>query len=958
MAVVNYRRLLDLLTDPLIVIDELGEIVYSNATAAESFGWDRDELEGQHSSLIFPNGVGSTGLTARKDANAESPSSVDEIATMVAALRRGGEEFDIEVRRKRLPGIGEHEADLIAVILGRSGPVHFDDPDSKPSLVRGLRATAESIAQSGARRDRESWLDLVADTLVRDFGAARARIWIRSDKAKETFDLAAVAGPAEEPCDQTGVIGTTRLSWTRERLDDLVQWGSIQVRDLSSDLSVHPDWIKAHRIVSIFALPLLASGELVGILELAVRQELSDDISTALSAFGAIVAASLSDMEHRELAQAARLEAEMRHQTLRAILEVLPVGVIVVEAPSGQTTLVNTAAVEISIGNRSLEGLTSLEDIDKAVPIYHLDGRRCALKDRPLYRTMHRGELVRETLLCHDPDGRDLLLDVATAPFPGPPAGAVSVYRDVTEEHRLRTELAERAAQFKALLDHLPVGVAYFDDKRTCRAANGPARKLMGRTRSSLQGVMADELFAGKPELITGLTRSLLDHIPHIETSIPWTEEAGSVGIRYLDWRFEPLPVIPNRSAGALALVVDVTERKLAADELRRAAEAAEQASYYKTRFLTAVSHDLRTPVNALSLQSEWLGVVADRQHDPDPDLRPLAADFRKATSNLIELVNDLLELTLFDSGVLEYQPTDFNLDEWLDSTLSPLRLQARSRGLSLTWHVDRPGRVIHGDRIKLARVLLNLVGNAVKFTESGGVQVNAGATSTGEFQLSVRDTGPGIPTDQIDRIFDEFAQLRNPERDRTKGTGLGLAICKRLVAGAGGHLLVESHVGLGSLFTAVYPPDHLLEAREENDGPQSAHVIPTGPTNQSSGTILIVEDDPYSRKSLLKLLERSGFRVESAVSGPQALEIVEQRPPSLILLDLMLPGMDGAEVLRQVRARADREALPVIVISGDVLSGRSTELTALDVNCILAKPIDLDELQRVIREWVQPAVR
>src|SRR6185437_15349190 len=154
--------------------------------------------------------------------------------------------------------------------------------------------------------------------------------------------------------------------------------------------------------------------------------------------------------------------------------------------------------------------------------------------------------------------------------------------------------------------------------------------------------------------------------------------------------------------------------------------------------------------------------------------------------------------------------PTSFRLDHWLSATLAPLEVMAYSKGLEFSWKVDRPGRVVDADRVKLSRVLVNLAGNAVKFTESGSVEVSAGADTDGGLVLSVRDTGPGIPDDQKDRIFDEMVQLRNPERDRTKGTGLGLAICRRLVQAVGGRLTVESRVGQGSTFTAWYPADHL----------------------------------------------------------------------------------------------------------------------------------------------------
>ncbi len=350
-----------------------------------------------------------------------------------------------------------------------------------------------------------------------------------------------------------------------------------------------------------------------------------------------------------------------------------------------------------------------------------------------------------------------------------------------------------------------------------------------------------------------------------------------------------------------------MTDRKLAADQLRQAAAQAEQASLAKSQFLSALSHDLRTPVNALNLQVEWLHRLLARPRLPQGELLSLAADIRAAATGLGELVNDLLELCVIDSGVPTYNPSEFALDGWLEAVLAPLRLSAQAKNLDFSWSVDRPGRIVHADRVKLGRVLTNLVDNALKFTEQGSVRIAAGATPDGWLALAITDTGPGIPAEDTERIFDEFAQLRNPERDRTKGTGLGLAICRRLVRVSGGTLTVESRLGAGSCFTALYPPNH-LPARRSAPAPVAAPAAappePAAvPPASARGPILLVEDDPYSRKALARLLEREGYVVVAAADGPQALDLAAPPWPALVLLDLMLPGMDGIEVLRQLRA-------------------------------------------------------
>ena len=466
---------------------------------------------------------------------------------------------------------------------------------------------------------------------------------------------------------------------------------------------------------------------------------------------------------------------------LRAILKAISIGVLLVEGPEQRLTLINSAAHRIA--GEPIRCRTYAEFVAN-YPLDRLDGRRFESSDRPLARTMSTGMPVRETLKYRRRDGLDMYLEVTTAPFPG--GGAVTTFLDVTGRIGLEQELAQHAVQLRALIDHLPVGVAYFDKMAVCRAGNNPAKRFLGRPRREIQGATADELFAAAPALRDALHRCVSDHAPHTQARVAWPDASKPGTMRYLDWEFAPLSSDPAKPRGALALITDVTERTHAEAEKQIAMEAAENASRRKTQFLSAVSHDLRTPVNALSLQAELLSRILEIRDSSDDELQLLAGDIRAASNNLIELINDLLDLTRFESGVVDYHPSNFGLDAWIASTLAPLELTARTRDLEFSWDVDQPGRVIHGDRVKLGRVLTNLVGNAVKFTEAGYVGVSAFQDKDGGFRLEVRDTGSGIPPNQIDRIFDEFSQLSNPERDRTKGTGLGLAICRRLVEGVG----------------------------------------------------------------------------------------------------------------------------------------------------------------------------
>jgi PAS domain S-box-containing protein len=912
----DIRPLLEAVADGLVLADASGRIVAANAAAERLLGWPSGALVGRELEAILPGRPPEGGDAAR-----------------VVARRFDGSEIAIEahLRRAAIGGGAVVVATLRGAGAGAAG--------GASQAHRFLRATTRAAATFGTRLDADQLAATVVEALAADFDAALACLWLMDDEAG-ALRLRAAAGPARDG--PTGHLACKDPAVPPGPVASAVRDGAVVVRrGLADDPDFDRAWAAREAIAAAAVLPLKCGGQLCGAIVYYSRQAVPEDVLDALGAFAAIVGAALNDVQMLAREQAARVESEEQRQRLQTVLDMLPVGVALVEGPEGRLTMINPAAR--AIWGEIEEGCPT-GDFDRLFPLSTMEGQPIAAEDRPLALALRRGERSRQLVRFRRGDGAEFVLDVSTAPFPGPRGGAVSTYRDVTTQLRMESERAERGAQFKALLDHLPVGVAYFDVVGVCRACNGPAHRILGRSRSEITGATADELFAQAEELRDGLLRCVRDQVPHARERVPWPDPAGGPEPRFLDWRFEPLPSDPAKPRGALALIVDVTDRTHFEAQLQRAAAAAEQASRNKTQFLSAVSHDLRTPVNALSLQAELLARVVEGRDDAEGELGQLAGDIRQAASNLIELINDLLDLTRFDSGGIEHHPTTFALDPWLEATLAPLEAMARDKGLAFSWRVDRPGRTLRADRVKLGRVLVNLAGNAVKFTERGEVEVAVGAID-GWLALAVRDTGPGIPEDQQERIFDEFAQLRNPERDRTKGTGLGLAICRRLVEAVGGRLTVESRPGRGSTFTALYPPGHLVASA----APPPAADGSAGVRAVTEAPILLVEDDPHSRKALARLLAHAGYAVADAADGPGALAALDQVRPALILLDLMLPGMDGAEVLRRIRAHPSGGDVPVVVLSGDVMGRRTSEMRAMDVAGMLAKPVDFDELLEVV---------
>ncbi|HEX8523985.1 MAG TPA: ATP-binding protein [Tepidisphaeraceae bacterium] len=393
--------------------------------------------------------------------------------------------------------------------------------------------------------------------------------------------------------------------------------------------------------------------------------------------------------------------------------------------------------------------------------------------------------------------------------------------------------------------------------------------------------------------------------------------------------------------AAQIALVVEAIDLQV---QLHQRRLQAEEASQRKTRFLAAVSHDVRTPANAINLMAELISRAA-RSGIPSTEIADMARDLQSSARLLVELVSDVLDLARFDSAALDLQPQSFQLWPVIHAEVKQLLPLAQEQNLHLQAQLSGEAIWLRTDRMKLARVLGNLIGNAIKFTATGGVKVHGAVLSDGSVEIKVIDTGIGIPAEHLNDIFDEFVQLRNPARDRSKGTGLGLAICKRLVTTLGCTLSVESTPGEGATFTVRIP--HTLRVTPPA-------VKPLDPSRAHHGRlaglrILLVEDHEMTRRATAKVLASEGATVIQAEHGRAALQILAHDFPQVLLLDLMLPDIDGSEILRKLRTQRPASLKCMLAVSGDVSPARIDEVKALGAQDLIPKPVDIDHLVNTI---------
>jgi signal transduction histidine kinase/ligand-binding sensor domain-containing protein/CheY-like chemotaxis protein len=370
-------------------------------------------------------------------------------------------------------------------------------------------------------------------------------------------------------------------------------------------------------------------------------------------------------------------------------------------------------------------------------------------------------------------------------------------------------------------------------------------------------------------------------------------------------------------------------------DEERRGREAAEAANRAKSVFLANMSHEIRTPMNAI------LGYAQILRDQPSlsAEQRRAVETIQSSGDHLLELINEVLDLSKIEAGRMELQPSDFDLRELAQGLSTLFQLRCRQKGLE--WRVELEGEhwQVRGDEGKLRQVLINLLGNAAKFTEAGQVTLAVRAAAEGRFHFAVRDTGPGIPAAEQAAIFEPFHQVAS---DHHKGgTGLGLTIARRHVELMGGQLQLESAPGKGArfFFDLALPPSQGRKtlAPEEH----YRNVVRLAPGR--AVRVLIVDDVATNREILAQLLAQVGAQVDLAEGGEQALEQARASRPDLAFMDIRMPGMDGVEVLR--RLRREHPLLPVVAISASVMEHERLYYLSAGFDDFIDKPFRTERL-------------
>jgi len=387
----------------------------------------------------------------------------------------------------------------------------------------------------------------------------------------------------------------------------------------------------------------------------------------------------------------------------------------------------------------------------------------------------------------------------------------------------------------------------------------------------------------------------------------------------------------------------DVTERKEAEAAMQAARDEAEEANRAKSTFIANMSHELRTPLSAIIGYSEMLQEELEDSGDADG----LGGDIRKIESNarhLLSLINDVLDLSKIESGKMEIFAETFDVAEMAGSVAATVQALIEKRGNTLAVNLAPDLGAMHSDVTKVRQILLNLLGNAAKFTERGSITLSAerrsGPGGKDWLAFRVSDSGIGMTEEQLAKLFQRFQQADASTTRRFGGTGLGLSITKAFSAMLGGEVDVESTPGQGSAFTVRLPVTFTAEQDMAEGDAEAEH------DDASGDLVLVIDDDPAQRDLMTRFLEREGFSARTAPDGPTGIELARALRPRAILLDVMMPGMDGWSVLSALKAIPELAKIPVVMVTFVSQRGLANSLGAADY---VLKPVEWERFRQVM---------
>ena len=558
------------------------------------------------------------------------------------------------------------------------------------------------------------------------------------------------------------------------------------------------------------------------------------------------------------------------------------------------------------------------------------------------------GQLVTgDTLILKD--GRILQRDYTPIYTNGEWAGALWKIKDITQQTKDVDKLIRREAKYRNIIEKMNLGLMEADLNERVLYANRSYCDLLGFEPDELVGTSAHLA------LLDSNSRALLHEKVRSRThGVSDTYEISLVNQRgeqkYVLVTGAPLYDDHRRIVGSIGIHLDVTEQKQLDSKLRAAKEGAEESSKAKERFLANMSHEIRTPMNAILGMSQLMAKTP-----LDGQQGSYLHAIRDSAENLLVIINDILDLSKIEAGKMTVEMVGFQLNQLLAQVAKTLYFKVEEKGLSfVTQMTPALSGVLIGDPYRIIQVLLNLAGNAIKFTERGEVSIGCELIGRQDgavvVEFRVTDTGVGIDPEYLAHVYKEFSQEDLSTSRKFGGTGLGLSICKNLVQLMGGQLEIESEKNKGttSHFQLVLP------IGGEEDLPAREHVAVTPRMRQlmRGKRVLLVEDNEYNRLLAKSFLKHANLIVTEAENGAVAVELLHDQEFDLILMDVQMPVMNGFEATQHIREELEL-VVPIVALTANAIRGESQKCLAAGMNDYLAKPFHESDLLKIVCDWL-----
>lgn len=638
----------------------------------------------------------------------------------------------------------------------------------------------------------------------------------------------------------------------------------------------------------------------------------------------------------------------------------------------GDITYVNDKFCEIS-------GYTHYELIGQNHRILHSKEHSPEFFE-DMWKTISRGETWHGDIRNKNKRGSYYWVRTTIVPNvdeDGKPFEYIGIRTEITQNKKLEEDLVQLTNRNKQILDSAGEGIYGLDLNGHTTFVNPAAKHMLGYSLEEMEGTSQHALIhhtrpdgTPYPREKCNIYKALHEGVAfHIEDEVFWKKDGTSFPVEYIS-----TPILEDGVIkGAVVSFKDITERKktdqellttkisaenthkevleqkeqieIASQELDIAKEEAEKANQAKSMFLANMSHEIRTPMNAILGFSQ----ILLRKKDLDEDTKGSLRTIDTSGKNLLSLINDILDISKIEAGKIELNITDFDLKALLEHISSMFELRCKHK--SLAWNVTESSNavMVQGDEVKLQQVLINLLGNAVKFTDSGKVELVLTPMDNNQYKFDIIDTGKGIPLEAQDKIFDAFQQ--DAEGLKKGGTGLGLAISKKQLELMGSDLFLKSEVNKGAHFHFTLTlPQSEKEVIGDRRG-QHRSILSLAPETKVKA--LIVDDIKENQDVLCKLLSSIGVETIIAVNGQDGVDKTKEHHPDIIFMDIRMPVMDGEEATKLIQEEFGKDRFKIIAVTADAIGNRREHYLSKGFHEFIAKPFRAEEIYDSLRKML-----